>query len=117
MMLEFKNAPIVDDETLRLLEEFVGKPIEPRSYRDALTKELLDYEDFLLDPTPGRHSFHIGHEDPTLTPRHTPANVSWRSARSNLIQGDLTLSEARTKLVELIARYFDLGEVRIEPGI
>jgi hypothetical protein len=31
-----------------------------------------------------------------------------------LIQGDLTLSEAKTKLVELIAKYFDLGEVKIE---
>jgi hypothetical protein len=27
----------------------------------------------------------------------------------------MTLTEARTKLVELIARYFELGEVTIHP--
>lgn len=115
MMLDFKNAPTVDDATRTLLEQYVDTPIAPGTYRDALTKELLDYQDFLADPTPGRSNFHIGHVDPTATPRHTPANVSWRSARSNLIQGDLTLPQARTKFVELIARYFDLGEVHIEP--
>jgi hypothetical protein len=65
-------------------------------------------------PKHGRSVFHLGHENAQAAPKHTPGNVSWRSARSNLIQGDLTLAEARTKFVELIARYFDLGEVRIE---
>lgn len=115
MMLDFKSAPTVDDETRKVLEQYVDAPIAPGTYRDALTKELLDFQDFLAEPTPGRSNFHIGHVDPTATPRHTPGNVSWRSARSNLIQGDLTLPQARTKFVELIARYFDLGEVHIEP--
>jgi hypothetical protein len=30
-------------------------------------------------------------------------------------EANLTLPQARTRFVELIARYFDLGEVRIEP--
>jgi len=90
----------------------------PGIYRDALTKERLDYNDFLdeaLTPQRGRSKFHIGHDDPSRSPKHVPGNISWRSERSNLIQGDMTLSEARTKLVELIARYFDLGEVIIHP--
>ena len=44
-----------------------------------------------------------------------PENISWRTMRSNLIQGDMTLRESRTKFVELIGRYFDLGEVTIHP--
>jgi hypothetical protein len=59
--------------------------------------------------------FHIGHDDPTAIPKHTPTNISLRTLRSNLIQGNMTLTEARTKLVELIGRYFELGEVTIHP--
>jgi len=118
MMLEFRNAPKVDPETEEILANYLGQPIRSGAYRDALTLERLDYADFgeeIESPTPGRSGFHIGHENPKATPKHTPANISWREERSNLIQGDLTLAEARTKFVELIARYFELGEVHIEP--
>jgi hypothetical protein len=117
MMLEFTNAPQVDDETKATLEKYLGQPIRPAEYRDALTLERLNYSEFAAEiesPVHGRSRFHLGHEDPKATPKHTPSNVSWREERSNLIQGDLTLPEARTKFVELIARYFELGEVRIE---
>jgi hypothetical protein len=117
MMLEFRNAPVVDDETRQTLERYLGQPIRPDAYRDALTLERLDYAELRLEvenPTHGQSRFHIGHENPKATPKHTPTNVSWREGRSNSIQGDLTLPEARTKFVELIARYFELGEVHIE---
>lgn len=117
-MLEFKNAPSVDEATKRILENYLGHQIEQGSYRDALTKERLDFARLVAeskDPQHGKSEFHLGHENPKSFPRHTPENVHWRAARSNLIQGDLTLPEARTKFVELIARYFDLGEVTIEP--
>jgi hypothetical protein len=118
MMLEFKNAPNVDDPTKSTLEKYLGRPIQKGQYRDPLTKERLDFTSFVAEsehPQHGRSDFHLGHENPKAAPKHTPANVGWRSARSNLIQGDLTLAQARTKFVELIARYFDLGEVKIEP--
>lgn len=118
MLMEFRGAPAIDDATREVLERHLGQPIRPGSYRDALTKERLDYGALVREaeePRHGRSEFHLGHDNPSITPRHTPDNVSWRSARSNLIQGDLTLPEARTKFVELIARYFELGEVHIEP--
>ena len=117
MILCFKNAPAVDADTRSILEFYLGSQIEAGSYRDALTLEKLDYNHLRTEaaaPKHGRSDFHLGHENAQAAPKHTPGNVSWRSARSNLIQGDLTLAEARTKFVELIARYFDLGEVRIE---
>lgn len=83
-----------------------------------MTLEKLSYPDVVtevLNPIPGVSAVHIGHRDPQMRPRHVPSNVEWRTERSNLIQGNLTLREARTKLVELIARYFELGEVTITP--
>lgn len=116
MMLEFVNAPDVSDEARDLLSLYLGKSPEPGSYRDVLTLERLDYNHFAYEkPQPGTSEFHIGHDDPTLRPRHVPENVSWRSLRSNLIQGNMTLVEARTRLVQLVARYFGLGEVTIHP--
>jgi len=117
MILCFKNAPTVDAGNRLILEFYLGSHVEAGSYRDALTLEKLDYHRLQAEaaaPKHGRSEFHLGHENAQAVPKHTPTNVSWRSARSNLIQGDLTLAEARTKFVELIARYFELGEVRIE---
>lgn len=116
MMLEFVNAPDVTGEALDLLTIYLGKRPERGTYRDVLTLERLDYEHFANEePQPGTSEFHIGHDDPTRRPRHVPENVSWRTLRSNLIQGNMTLVEARTRLVQLVARYFGLGEVTIRP--
>lgn len=118
MMCEFVNAPVPDEETRDILAKYIGHPPVPGTYRDALTLEKLDYDAFVaeaLTPQHGHSDFHIGHEDPTASPKHVPQNVSWRGKRSNLIQGDMTLREARTKLVELIGRYFELGEVTVVP--
>ena len=118
MMCEFVNAPVPDDAAREILAKYIGHVPVPGTYRDALTKERLDYNHFFdeaSNPAWGRSEFHIGHDDPTRIPKHTPENISWRTMRSNLIQGDQTLREARTKFVELIGRYFDLGEVTIHP--
>jgi hypothetical protein len=117
-LLEFQGAPAVSEETMQILERHLRRELSPNSYRDPLTLELLDYHAFLAEvesPVHGRSEFHIGHRDPRAVPKHVPTNVEWRTARSNLIQGDLTLREARSKFVELIARYFKLGEVTITP--
>lgn len=118
MICEFLNAPIPDQATLEILTKHLGHEPVPGQYRDALTKERLDYTTYFTEsssPVHGSSKFHIGHDDPTISPRHIPNNVSWRTHRSNLIQGNMTLREARTKLVELIGRYFELGEVTINP--
>jgi hypothetical protein len=118
MIFEFVNAPPLNSTTLELLGRYLGHPPEPGRYRDALTLERLDYGHFIEEEATPRHghsTFHIGHDDPTAMPKHTPSTISWPSLRSNLLQGDMTLREARTKLVELIGRYFDLGEITIHP--
>ena len=78
--------------------------------------ETFDFGDLAregLEPVHGHSSFHMGHEDPTQAPKHTPSNINWRTMRSNLIQGNMTLREARIYFVKLIARYFELGELEI----
>ena len=118
MMMEFRNAPLLSEETKSLLTRYLGKEPEAGAYRDPLTRESLDYAQMkaqVEDPTHGVSDFHLGHDNPQTTPKHSAENISWRSSRSNLLQGDLTLPQARAKFVELIARYFELGEVTIHP--
>jgi hypothetical protein len=118
-LLEFDGAPQVDEATRVILERYVGHEIEAGSYRDPLTLEHLSYLEFRAEidaPTPGASQFHLGHTDPTHSPRHRPDNVNWQAGRSNLIQGNQTLRDARAWLVKVIARYMDLGEAIIAPG-
>ena len=116
-LLAFSNAPSVDEEVVALLvERYLGAEPEAGTYRDSLLLEPLDFEQFAeesANPRHGTSNFHIGHEDPTIQPKHVPQNVAWRTHRSNLIQGDMTLREARIYIIRLIARYFELGELVI----
>lgn len=116
MMFEFKNSPHLTEEARSLFESYLQKKIKKGTYKDALLLETLDYHklrDDALSPQHGYGVYHIGHQDPTLHPRHVPKNVAWRTSRSNLIQGNMTLREARIYLLKLIGRYFELGELDI----
>ncbi len=98
-------------------DQYLGRVISPGTYRDSLLLERFDFNDLIaegLNPRHGHSSFHLGHEDPTRKPKHTPDNTAWRTMRSNLIQGDMTLRESRIYFVKLIGRYFDLGEIEIK---
>ena len=117
-LFTFTGAPEAPQQIKLAASKHFGMDVTPNKYRDPLTRERLSFHEFIEElefPTHGHSQFHIGHLDPTLTPRHFATNIDWRSMRSNLIQGNLTIPQARTKFVELIARYFDLGEVAITP--
>jgi hypothetical protein len=119
MMLEFKNAPTIDPEIKILVEQkyFGGTTLTSGAYRDALLRETLDFHelrDEIESPVHGHSKFHIGHQDPSLVPKHVPDNIFWRTHRSNLIQGNMTLREARIYIIKLIARYFEIGELEIK---
>jgi hypothetical protein len=116
--LEFTNAPRISDPRLEEMStRYLGRPLHPGSYRDSLLLEPLDFQVLRAEadrPTQGRSAFHLGHEDPSRMPRHVPENIAWRTLRSNLIQGDMTLREARVYIIKLIARYFELGELHVD---
>ena len=79
--------------------------------------ERFNFQDLIaegLNPVHGYSSFHIGHEDPSIQPKHKPTNISWRTARSNLIQGNMTLRESRIYFIKLIGRYLELGELDVK---
>lgn len=127
----FDNAPVVPTVISRvpedvkalgpqlpqITEQYLGRPVQPGTYRDTLLLERFDFNDLVaegLNPVHGHSSFHLGHEDPSRKPKHTPDNIAWRTFRSNLIQGNMTLRQARIYFVKLIGRYFELGEIHIE---
>ena len=127
----FDNAPEVPTKLTRVSQEikdlgpdlkriceehYLGHQIQSGTFRDSLLLERFDFNDLVaegLNPVHGHSSFHIGHEDPTLKPKHRPDNVGWRTYRSNLIQGNMTLRQSRIYFVKLIGRYFELGEIHI----
>lgn len=113
----FDDAPSMEAGLRQIFEEkYLGHSIVPGTYRDKLLLERFSFPGFVaegLAPVHGHSGFHIGHEDPTLTPKHQPDNVGWRTYRSNLIQGNMTLRSARIYFLKLIARYFELGEIDI----
>ena len=113
----FDGAPVLDDEFRKILEEqYLGRTIAPGTFRDSLLLERFSFADFVAEgaaPVHGHSGFHLGHEDPTLVPKHQPGNIAWRTFRSNLIQGNMTLRAARVYIVKLIGRYFELGELDI----
>lgn len=115
--LEFRNAPEINDHRIaELSERYLNRILEPGTFRDALLLESLDFQTLRAEadnPTHGYSEFHIGHLDPTRVPKHVPENIAWRTLRSNLIQGNMTLREARIYIIKLIARYFELGEIEI----
>lgn len=116
--LEFVDAPaIADPSVAELFRRYFNRDLDRNSYRDSLLLEHLDFKRLAYEaenPQHGRSEFHIGHENPQITPKHVPENIAWRTLRSNLIQGDMTLREARIYIIKLIARYFELGELDID---
>jgi hypothetical protein len=115
--LEFKNAPEIDDpKIVELSRRYLKRPLKIGSFLDALLLEFLDFQRLRAEadnPTHGYSEFHIGHLNPTMIPKHVPENIAWRTLRSNLIQGNMSLREARIYIIKLIARYFELGEIEI----
>lgn len=113
----FDNAPALEsNERDYLKNNYLGHRVTPNVYRDRLLLERFDFNDLVsegLEPVHGHSSFHIGHEDPTVQPKHKPGNIGWRTFRSNLIQGNMTLRQARIYFLKLIGRYFELGELDI----
>lgn len=118
MLLAFEDPPNIDDDERDIIKRhYIGAPLQPGTYKDSLLLESMSYPDFAAEaaaPTHGTSNFHIGHEDPTIHPKHIPENIMWRSHRSNLIQGNMTLRQARIYIIKLIGRYFELGELNIE---
>jgi hypothetical protein len=118
MILAFDNAPAIGNEAREILERhYLGVALQAGTYRDSLLLESLDYQQVLAEienPIHGVSQLHLGHQDPTIHPKHVPQNILWRSHRSNLIQGNMTLRQARIYIVKLIGRYFELGELNIE---
>jgi hypothetical protein len=106
-LLQFKNAPIANSQTIELLETLLKQIIVPGTYLDPLTFEVLDYEEMLeesFNPRHGYSNFHIGHKNPLLCPKHTAQNISWQKHRSNLVQGDRTIEAARKELCVIAER-------------
>jgi|GEM_PF-2487940 len=98
-MLNMRNAPEIDKSFLNdLAAKYLSSaPVQPTN--DPLTDEVLDYPELVADivdkPKHGYSKFHIGHQEPKLSPKHLPGNVRWQLKASNDFQGSMNIRVAR----------------------
>lgn len=98
-MLNMRNAPEADRSFLNELASkyLTSAPVQPTT--DPLTDEVLDYGELVADivdkPKHGYSKFHIGHQEPKLSPKHLPGNVRWQLKASNDFQGSMNIRVAR----------------------
>jgi hypothetical protein len=98
-MLNMRNAPDIDRSFVNELSAkyLTSLPVQPT--KDPLTNEVLDYTELVADivdkPKHGYSKFHIGHQEPKLSPKHLPGNVRWQLKASNDFQGSMNIRVAR----------------------
>jgi hypothetical protein len=94
------NPPEIDQGLIKhISEKYFGVPVEEDSTKDPITDEPLSYPDLVADvvgkPVHGYSKFHIGHQNPTIHPKHTPSNIRWQLKASNDFQGPMDVRVAR----------------------
>src|SRR5687767_4803058 len=64
MLMEFEGAPQLPAETVKTLEQHLGRSLRPNSYRDPLTLETMSYAEVsaaAAAPKHGESGLHMGH--------------------------------------------------------
>ena len=106
-LLQFENAPTLQPADQEIVEKMAGRKVISGTYRDPLTLEGFDFNDFVKvtdNPSHGYSPYHMGHLNPRIQPKHMDSNVAWMSKESNVLQGDLTIDEARKKILAIADR-------------
>lgn len=102
-VLSFENAPEVPDEALKdAFTWLLGHPLEPGVYLDPIQLIPIDLEEVLDNP----RVIQSGHLIPLdRGGRHIPDNAFLMLARSNQLQGNLTLEELLKLMEQILARH------------
>jgi hypothetical protein len=118
-LYEFVNAPTLDDELISAVEEIRGFPTRPGTRRCFVTGRFLNYEDYVqaaANPKGGKSAYHVGHILPlTRRGKHAWENIAWMSDDGNRIQGNDTLEEIETKLVDAVEYHLGRDMMMDEP--
>ncbi len=109
-ILSMLNAPDLPSKSLQSKFRWLVKhPIIPGSYRDPIQLEVVDLRQIVAD----LRTLHSGHLVPLdRGGKHEPANTFLVMARSNQLQGNLTLSEL-LELMRRVVKRHDSGEADI----
>jgi hypothetical protein len=103
------NAPALPADSIQ--QDFpwlVDHPVEPGRYRDPIQLCQIDLNDFVAD----RRSIQSAHLMPLdRGGRHVPHNAFLMLARSNQLQGNLTLDELVALMNAIVERHVEAGDV------
>ncbi len=105
-LFEFANAPMLDDVTVSAIENIRRHPVLPETRRCFITGRMLDFLEYVesaVHSEGGKSAYHVGHLVPlTRGGVHVWNNVAWMSDDGNRIQGNDTIHEIETKLVDAV---------------
>ena len=110
--LSMENSPALPDGTIQnSFGWMVEQAVEPGRYYDPIQLVPIDMNAFLQD----RRLVQSGHLMPLdRGGKHVPENAFLMLARSNTIQGNLTLNELISLLVKIVDRHRKRGDFKEE---
>jgi len=105
MLLEFDDAPALNDQLRAAALAVLGHEAQPGNYRCPISGRHMNFRQILNEarkPTPGVSSFHVGHVRPKAKGgRNAADNTYWTTDLGNRIQGDKTWQESVQLIVEM----------------
>lgn len=110
-LFEFYGAPELDPELREEIESKRGKKICENSRRCYITGKEIFFKEYLeesLNPTGGKSSYNVSHINPlSRNGKHHYSNIEWISNDGNRIQGNDTVEEIETKLLDSVIYYLE----------
>lgn len=102
-LLSTENAPHVENDALDgHFDWLVEHPVKPGYYKDPITMEDLDFIEILDNP----RMIQSGHLLPLdRGGRHEPTNTYLMTARSNAIQGNMTVDELMEYIEDILRKH------------
>ncbi|MGL4503900.1 MAG: hypothetical protein ACRCU2_32865 [Planktothrix sp.] len=105
-LYEFWGAPLLDSSLSDKILEIRGTSILGGTRKCFVTGRSLTYDNYVqsaINPRGGKSNYHVGHLIPlTRGGTHRFDNIAWASDDGNRIQGNDTLEEIESKLIEAV---------------
>lgn len=101
-LLSMVNAPHIDDSLVKAFEWLLPNPVKPGNFQDPIQLIDIDFNEVMADASiiQSGHLLPLDREG-----KHEPANASIMLARSNQLQGNLTIKELLNLLKDILIRH------------
>ncbi|MDJ0583228.1 hypothetical protein [Crocosphaera sp.] len=105
-LYEFRNAPRLDKNLISEIQKIRQNLILVDGRKCFITGKILNFDEYIdaaVNPKSGKSRYHVGHILPlTRGGKHSYNNIAWVSDDGNRIQGNDTIEEIESKLVDAV---------------